>query len=61
MSRHIADHDKARGEGRAREYGRIEREAAPNPSAKALHRRPSDEDKGQRLKEYTRIERGREA
>jgi len=61
MPRHIADHDKTRGESRAREYTRIEREAEPNQSAKALHRRKADEDKGQRLKEYTRIERGREA
>ncbi|WP_347311834.1 hypothetical protein [Defluviimonas sp. SAOS-178_SWC] len=32
-----------------------------NPAAKKVHERPAERDEGARLREYTRIERGRTA
>lgn len=58
MGRHISDHDKLRkDESRAAQYMRIEMEAEPNPSAKALHRRRGALNPVRRLREYLRIER----
>ncbi len=60
MSKHITDHPRSRTDGgRASRYLAIDRATAgPGAREKALHRAASDgRDRGQRLREFVRIER----
>ena len=60
MPRHIIEKPKARKNGRAAAFLKIDRDASPSAATRALQERPKQGSKG-RLKEYTRIERGVEA
>lgn len=64
MSRHLADRREPSDGGRAKHFAEVERQlgaAGAHPAAKALHARAQSRLDGARLKEFTRIERGREA
>jgi len=58
MGRHITDHaTTATGDSRVENFARIEREAKPNPNAKALQRRAKDHEKSKRVEKFVGIER----
>ena len=60
MTRHIIDKPKARKNGRAAAFLKIERDAMPDKSSRSLQERPKRGGSG-RLKEYLRIDRGEQA
>lgn len=62
MSRHVMDHETRRSEGtRVRIYLEMDRRNGLHPAIRALSQRaPTRGDQGRKLREYARIERGRE-
>lgn len=63
MSRHIADRIKPDDGGRLKNYVKVEKvmgAEGSHPATRALHERPAGRSETARLREYARIERGRE-
>jgi len=64
MSRHVADRRAPSDGGRTEHFAEVERnhgKEGSHPATKAAHERPQTRSDAARLKEFTRIERGREA
>lgn len=64
MSKHVADRRKTSDGGRLKNYVEVEKthgEEGSHPAVKALHERPAERNKSSKMREYTRIERGRTA
>ncbi|GAD54776.1 MAG: hypothetical protein ACJASC_000521 [Limimaricola cinnabarinus] len=61
MTKHVIDKPKDRSEIKAREYMRLEREEGPHRATKQLHARGLGARGAARIREFLRIERGREA
>ncbi|PHP26861.1 hypothetical protein [Limimaricola cinnabarinus] len=61
MTKHVIDKPKDRSEIRAREYMRLEREETPHAAVRGLHARSLGARGAARMREFLRIERGREA
>lgn len=63
MGRAAADHHASAEGNRLKRFVEIERahgEEGSHPSARALHERAKKRDDGAKVREYARIERGRE-
>lgn len=64
MSRSSAKGSAPSGESRLRRFVEIEKThgaEGSHPAARALHERAANRDDGAKVREYARIERGREA
>lgn len=60
MTRHIGDKPRSHGTARLREYLRQERETGLHPAIRTLISRPkAGAADGRKVREFTRIERGR--
>ena len=62
MTRHITDHSEPQAEGtRVKTYLDIDRKKGLHPAVQALSKRPATRGEASRkIREYTRIERGRD-
>lgn len=61
MTKHVIDKPKDRSDIKAREYMRLEREEGPHRSVRRLHARSLGARGAARMRQFLRIERGREA
>lgn len=59
MQRHVIDKPKQRDDSiRTREFVRLAREEGRHPASQELHKRPHGARGNEKVKAYTRIERG---